>query len=194
MEQQQAEAMFYREIWPFLPAVLRAAQFLTRNIAEAEDLAQETMLKAFKSIDRFKPGTDMKAWLMTILRNTRIDALRSARRPATLSLDDVGDVAEPAMVPAQQAWQHPQEVLQAFSDEQVIEALKRLPEEIRWTLMLVDVEQMDHAEAANVLDVPVGTIKSRAHRGRAMLRQLLEPLAEELRLVSGKDRLNLGNP
>lgn len=186
--------MFYRDVWPYLPAILRAAQFLTRNVAQAEDLAQETMLKAFRSIDRFKPGTDMKAWLMTILRNTRIDALRTARRPATLSLDDVDDVAEPAAPPNQQAWQHPEEVLQAFSDEQVISALKRLPEDIRWTLMLVDVEQLDHSEAAMVLDVPLGTIKSRAHRGRAMLRQLLDPLARELRLVSTENKIDLGNP
>lgn len=177
MEQQQAQAIFYREVWPHLAAILRAAQFLTRNRAEAEDLAQDTMLKAFRSVHKFAPGTDCKAWLMTILRNTRIDGLRT-RRPAALSLDDVADIAESPESGDELVWEHPEDLLQTFSDEEMITALKQLPEEIRWTLMLVDVEQMDHAQAATVLAVPVGTIKSRAHRGRLMLRQILTSAAE----------------
>ena len=78
---------------------------------------------------------------------------------------------------------NPQAVLQGFGDAQIIEALKQLPEEIRWSLLLVDVEQLDQTEAARVLDVPVGTIKSRLHRGRAMLRAALSPLARQMRLI-----------
>jgi RNA polymerase sigma-70 factor (ECF subfamily) len=86
---------------------------------------------------------------------------------------------------ADAAWPRgPERVLDEFSDRQVIDALQRLPEEIRLTLLLVDVEQLRHEDAADVLQVPVGTIKSRAHRGRAMLRAALLPLARELRLVS----------
>ncbi len=130
------------------------------------------MIKAFKSLDSFRSGTDTKAWLMTILRNTRIDRLRSAAASkANVSLEQLaGEPEAPAQPHAgEAAWENPGSVLEAFSDRQVIAALQQLPEEIRWTLLLVDVEQMDHRDAAVMLDVPIGTIKSRAHRGRAML-------------------------
>jgi len=145
------------------------------------------MVKAFRSIDSFQDGTDAKAWLMTILRNTRVDYLRSrASRHGETSLESM--THEPAGVEdvsldAHSAWENPQALLQQFSDQHMIEALQGLPEEIRWTLLLVDVEGMDQADAAKVLEVPVGTVKSRAHRGRAMLRAKLLPLAKELRLI-----------
>ena len=150
LKPEQATQRFYDLAWPHLAAVLRTARVLTGNSADAEDLAQETMLKAFRSIDRFREGTDARAWLMTILRRTRIDRLRASSSSA-------GTI--------------------------VIDALRGLPEEIRWTLLLVDVEGMDHAEAAEILRVPVGTIKSRTHRGRAMLREALLPVARERRMV-----------
>jgi RNA polymerase sigma-70 factor (ECF subfamily) len=182
----QATERFYGLVWPHLDTVLRTARLLTRDEAEADDLAQETMLKAFRFLDRFHDGTDAKAWLMSILRNTRIDRLRaSAAGRADVSLEqlDAEPVAAAEPVGADQAWQQPEDVLNAFSDQQVIAALKTLPEDIRWTLLLVDVEGMDHRDAANVLDVPVGTVKSRAHRGRAMLRETLLPVAKKMRLV-----------
>jgi RNA polymerase sigma-70 factor (ECF subfamily) len=166
--------------------VLRVARIVCGNAAEAEDLAQDTMLKAFRSIDSFADGTDVRAWLMTILRNTRIDRLRSkAAAGKQVGLDEVG-VEPPAEADAAEWYQFgdsPEEILQEFSDQQVIDALRSLPDEIRWTLLLVDVEGMDHKDAAGVLDVPVGTVKSRAHRGRQMLRQVLLPLAKRSRLA-----------
>lgn len=188
MDQQDATERFYRLVWPHRATVLRTAQFLTSHSAEAEDIAQETLLKAFKSLHRFREGTDMKAWLMTILRNTRIDRLRSAASSANnVSLDQL--LAEPADAAGNGGeagtgeWRNPEQVFQAFSDKQVIDALLTLPEDIRWTLLLVDVEQIDHTDAAEIMDIPVGTIKSRAHRGRAMLRDQLLPVAKEMRLV-----------
>jgi RNA polymerase sigma-70 factor (ECF subfamily) len=116
---------------------------------------------------------------MTILRNTRIDQLRAAAAGAhDLSLEESGidpaDHSDPTP-----EWDHPEELLERFSDGQVISALHDLPEEIRWTLLLVDVEKIDHSQAAQMLKVPVGTIKSRAFRGRAMLRKALLPLARQ---------------
>ena len=182
----QATERFYGLVWPHLATVLRTAKFLLRDDSEAEDLAQETMLKAFRFLDGLQDGTDPKAWLLTILRNTRIDRIRAtASERANVSLEQlevepvvVGDEADSG-----EEWEHPEDVLNSFSDHQVIGALRMLPEEIRWTLLLVDVEGMDHREAASVLDVPVGTVKSRAHRGRAMLREALLPVAREMRLV-----------
>lgn len=185
MDQQEKTRKFYADVWPHAAAVLRSAQFLTRDPAEADDLAQDVMLKAFRHLDQFRAGTDMKSWLLTILRNTRIDRARTATaQKQNVSLEQLG--SEPVAPPESsddELWNDPKSVLQQFSDKQIIQALHALPEEIRWTLMLVDVEGMDHALAAQVLDVPVGTIKSRAHRGRAMLRTALAPLARGLRII-----------
>lgn len=191
VDHEEAEKHFYDLLWPYASAVLRTAQVLCGgNVAEAEDLAQEAMLKGFRAIGRFEPGTDAKAWLLAILRNARIDRLRSSAPSARhVRLDDLPeepadrDVREAANPEA--AREDPQVVLEQFSDRQVIEALQNLPEEIRWTLLLVDVEGVDQKDAAEVLGVPVGTIKSRAHRGRAMLKKALLPLARHQRVGNG---------
>jgi RNA polymerase sigma-70 factor, ECF subfamily len=187
LDQQEATKRFYAELWPHAAALLRTAQFLTHDAAEAEDLVQETLVKAFRRLAQFSPGTDAKAWLMSILRNTRIDRLRSAgSKGQAVSLDQmITDPAAPEAEPMadESAWQEPQRMMQQFSDRQVIAAMQRLPEDIRWTLLLVDVEGLEQADAAQVLDVPVGTVKSRAHRGRAMLREALLPVAREMRLI-----------
>lgn len=171
-------ARFRRLAWPLMSVVLRTAECLTRNRDQAEDLAQETMLKAARAIDSYQDGTDMRAWLLTIMRRSHIDWLRAGRhRPALLSLD-----AEDLELPAKEGqqpgycddrWEEPEALMDRFDDETVIGALRELPDDIRWTLLLVDIEQMEQAEAATVLGVPVGTIKSRTHRGRAMLRDRL---------------------
>ena len=173
MDNEQATKRFHELIWPHRAAVLRAAQILSGSVVEAEDLSQETLLKAFRAIDRFQAGTNAQAWLMTILRNTRIDRLRATGAAARdVSLEDLewepGDEVE-----AELEAHHPQELVERFSDQQVIEALQALPEEIRWTLLLVDVQGREMKEAAEALAVPVGTIKSRLHRGRGMLRGVL---------------------
>jgi RNA polymerase sigma-70 factor (ECF subfamily) len=173
-------------VWPHAAVVLRVAQIMTGgDAAEADDLAQECLLKAYRGIDTLADGTDTKAWLMTILRHARIDRVRSAAaRGRYVPLDDLG--ADEPTASNEAEWRElssePEDILQEFSDRQVIRALQALPEEIRWTLLLTDVEGMDHKEAAEVLGVPVGTVKSRTHRGRRMLRQALLPLAKEMRL------------
>ncbi len=182
-----AARRFYELVWPHRAAVLRVTRILTGNAADADDLAQETLVKALRSLDRLREGSDVRAWLLTILRHTRVDQLRVAGRSAgTLSLSQLNvDPVQPADTDpsAGESWDQPAEILNAFSDEQVIEALQKLPEEIRLTLLLVDVEQLDHHEAADILQVPTGTIKSRTHRGRAMLRELLSPVAREMGLL-----------
>ena len=187
MDRQTPAQRFHRLVWPHREAVLRVASILTGDADEAEDLAQEAMLKAHKAIDRFV-GDDARAWTLAILRNARIDRLRSrASAAGTVSLDAIEhDPADPSPVaPADRepAWDRPEALLEAFGDGQVIAALRALPEDLRWTLLLVDVEGLGHADAAGVMGVPVGTVKSRAHRGRAMLRESLLPLARDRRMV-----------
>ena len=187
-----ATRKFYDLVWPLRADVLRVARILAGNASDADDLAQETMLKAFAGIGQFAEGTNVKAWLMTILRHARVDRIRVAVGPTAgmkvSSLDALD--AEPAdphsQADAQGEWSDPDQALGAFADQQVIDALQRLPEDIRMTLLLVDVQEMDHHEAAAILDVPVGTIKSRTHRGRGMLREALRPMAIEQRLIRGK--------
>ena len=188
MENEQAKRRYYELVWPQMPAVLRTAQVLcSGNTADAEDLAQETMLKAFRALDGFQPGTEVRAWLFSILRTARVDRIRSSASKASLSLDELA--VEPAGPPVQEQLdrqtveEEPEVVLATFTDDEVIKALADLPEEIRWTLLLVDVEGMSQQEAAEVLQVPVGTVKSRAHRGRMMLREVLLPVARQSRIV-----------
>jgi RNA polymerase sigma-70 factor (ECF subfamily) len=182
---EDAAARFYRLLWPLAPLVLRTARILTGRDADAEDLAQDTLMKAFRAIDSFQEGTDPKGWLMAILRNTRIDRIRSgASRSRDVSLEQLDFEPAEATPVEDVKWQRPQDVLEALGDRDIIDALQNLPEEMRWTLLLVDVEGMDQDSAAGVLDVPTGTIKSRLHRGRAMLRVALEPLARDRGLLS----------
>jgi RNA polymerase sigma-70 factor, ECF subfamily len=175
-------------VWPYLAAVLRVARILCGNAADAEDLAQETMLKSFRAFERLADRSGIKAWLMAILRNTWVDRLRLASSSETVvSLEDDLIEARETSPDQEPHWQeladNPDEVLNRFGDQEIIDALRLLPVELRWTLLLVDVEGVDQQEAAQILGVPVGTIKSRAHRGRAMLRKTLLPVAWERRLI-----------
>jgi RNA polymerase sigma-70 factor (ECF subfamily) len=177
---------FYQIVWPHMATVLRTAEFLTHSFADAEDLAQEAMIKAFKAIDTLRDENRVKSWLMAILRHARIDDARSEPK-GEVSLNGLGfDPAERA-APSQPIHvfrcNAPEQILNSFEDRQIIEAIKQLPKEIRWTLLLVDVEGLDHCEVSQVLDVPVGTVKSRLHRGRAMLRADLEPLRRSLQMA-----------
>lgn len=184
MDRETPAQKFHRLVWPHREAVLRVASILAGDPGEAEDLAQETLLKAFKAIDRFV-GADARAWTLAILRNARIDRLRSrASAAGEVSLAAI-EFDPPDVPPADRepAWERPDALLEAFGDAQIIDALRDLPEDIRWTLLLVDVEGLDHADAAGVMGVPVGTVKSRAHRGRSMLRESLLPLARERRIA-----------
>ena len=191
MSDAEGNQRFYAVVWPHAAELARTARFLIRDAAEADDVVQEALLKAHRSLGSFRDGTDARAWLMTILRNARIDHVRRrAHAAADVSLAALpAEPADPACPDPIDEWladaDDPDALLQQFSDRHLIDALQRLPEEIRWTLLLVDVNGMDHADAARVMGVPVGTVKSRASRGRAMLRGELAPMAKELRLARG---------
>lgn len=174
MTHQELTRRFYKLIWPHRAMVLRTAMFLTHDAAEAEDLAQESLLKAFKSLDTFAEGSNITGWLTKIVRHTRIDQLRAAAKHAQdVSLDGAAmDVAGP-MVEADVESPDASTVLERLSDQVLIDALKKLPEEMKWTVLLVDVQQMDYQQAAEILKIPEGTVKSRLFRGRRMLKEML---------------------
>jgi RNA polymerase sigma-70 factor (ECF subfamily) len=183
MTHDEATRRFYAHVWPHRAVVLRTARFMTGRGNDADDLAQETLLKAFRAIDTFDVSTNAQAWLMTILRHAHIDRLRGdARGPGRISVEDLGVELQDTH-PARST---PDPVdfdalLEQLSDQQVIDGLRRLPVEISWSLMLVDVQQMSYGDAAAVLHVPEGTVKSRVHRGRQMLREELVRISQPTR-------------
>ena len=187
MANKNDPARFYQLVWPHMATILRTAEFLTHRFSDAEDLAQETMVKAFKAMDTLRDEERVKSWLMAILRHARIDHARSKPK-GEVSLDlmcfDPADNRESTAQSDRMSLRNdPEQVLNLFEDRRIIEAIKQLPKEIRWTLLLVDVEGLDHGEASRVLDVPIGTVKSRLHRGRAMLRAELEPARRSLQIA-----------
>ena len=154
---------FEAEVLPQLRALFGMAYRLTGNAHDAEDLVQETMLRAYRAFDRFRPGTNARAWLFTILHRLRTDLLRHrGRRPETVELVDDG----PPVAPAHEA-------ALTSGHEEITRALEGLPEVFRAAVVLRDIEEFTYAEIAEVLGVPVGTVMSRIHRGRALLRRAL---------------------
>jgi len=162
-----------------------AAYRLTRNAADAEDLIQETFLRAFRSFHQFEPGTNLKAWLYRILTNTFINSYRKKQRePQTVSDDEVEDwylyskMAEEGMEPSAEA-----AVLESLPDEDVQEALSSLPEQFRMAVLLADVEGFSYKEIAEIMGVPIGAVMSRLHRGRKALEKGLWDVVRERGLV-----------
>ena len=167
---------------PYLDTTYRAAVALCGRVENAEDLVQATYLKALESFDSFRPGTNCRAWLLRILRNTWIDQLRHIQITGPEVQIEQNLLADP---PRRQetVWSEANDILENFSDEQVIKALGELPEEQRLTLFLVDVEEFSHEEVAEITDVAVGTVKSRSSRARAALRQKLLSHARRLGFI-----------
>jgi RNA polymerase sigma-70 factor, ECF subfamily len=175
-----ASDSFTRIALPLLDTVYRVALSLSRDATLAEDLTQITFAKGLKRFVSFRQGTNVKAWLLRILHNTWIDELR--HRKVVGPVSEIEEQAIPDVSEAEEAveWFTPQALIERFSDAQVISALQDLPEDQRLTLLLVDVEQMSHEEAAEVLDIAVGTVKSRTSRARRMLKDRLHEHAVDL--------------
>jgi len=177
------DSAFEAAALPHLDAVYRTALALCGQTHLAEDLAQAAMLKAVQGFASFRPGTDCNAWLLRILRNTWIDWLRHKKvEGVTLSLD-AAEFEPAAAENAAGAKSGPGrigDVLEAFSDPEIIRALGRLPEDQRLTLVLIDVEGLSYEEAASIMDVPAGTVKSRASRARLALAERLREYARSM--------------
>lgn len=157
-----ARAVFEREALPHRGALLATARRLTGRADEAEDLVQETLLRAFRYAHRYQPGSNARAWLNRILHRVRLDALRGrGRRLPTVALED-----EDPPVGAAQEW--------LVSGGDALErALASLPEPYRSAVVLRDLKELSYDEIAEVLGIPIGTVMSRIHRGRAILRTAL---------------------
>jgi RNA polymerase sigma-70 factor (ECF subfamily) len=182
------QAKFADLAMPYMQPLYSAAMRMTRNPADAEDLVQETYLRAYRGFGGFKEGTNLKAWLYKILTNTYINSYRARRRrPEQVDLDDSEDFflfRRLGGLEAAEAGRTPEsEVLDRIPDEVVKEALESLPEQFRMAVLLADVEGFSYKEIADIMDVPIGTVMSRLHRGRKQLQQRLWQFGRERGLI-----------
>jgi RNA polymerase sigma-70 factor (ECF subfamily) len=181
---------FETEALSFLDALYRTALRMTRSEAEAEDLVQETYIRAFRFRHQFTPGTNLKAWLFRILTNTFINQYRRmAARPDTTELDDVEEsilYRHMRVVSPGSASPDPEaDLIDPPLSSEEKDALEAPPEKFRTTLLL-DVEGFSYTEIAEVLDIPIGTVMSRLHRGRKFLQKRLYDLARDRGIVAAR--------
>lgn len=163
-DDSDARDAFEREVLPHADRLFRLAMWLERNRADAEDVVQDTMMHALRSFHRFQPGTNCRAWLVTILQRVVSNRRRSRNRSIVVSdPDDRLAYAVPFVPP----------VPQELTDEAVLGSLRRLPMVFQEVILLCDVEDLSYKEAAEALAIPIGTVMSRLHRGRAQLRSEL---------------------
>jgi RNA polymerase sigma-70 factor, ECF subfamily len=173
-------ARFERDAVPLLDVLYGSAVRMTRNRTDAEDLVQETMLRAYSHFHSFRDGTHLKAWLMRIMHNTWINHYRKSRcRPAEQLCDEIGDWQ-------QDAWQRHTSIghrsaeiqaLEGLPDDEIVEAVEALPEPLRMVVYYADVVGYRYREIAEIMDTPIGTVMSRLHHARRRLRILLADVA-----------------
>jgi len=178
------QANFEKDAMEFAPQLYSAALRMTRNAADAEDVVQETFLKAYRAYHTFQAGTNLKAWLYRILTNTYINRYRKqVRRPNEVDFGEVEDLYLYKRMGSAESGRASRsaedEVLEQFVDADVKAAVEELPEHFRMPVLLADVEGFSYKEIAEILDVPIGTVMSRLHRGRKALQKALWGFAEE---------------
>jgi len=186
------QADFAAQAMEHMSSLYSGALRMTRNPADAEDLVQETYLKAYRGFGGFQEGTNLKAWLYRILTNTFINSYRAKqRRPQESDLADVEDLylyrRLGGLEAAAAGRSAEDELLDHVTDAEVKEALESLPDQFRVAVLLADVEGFSYKEIADILDVPIGTVMSRLHRGRKGLQKRLYEYAVERGLVSVED-------
>ena len=182
-------ATFEAQAMEFMPSLYTAALRMTRNPADAEDLVQETYLKAYRGFGGFEQGTNLKAWLYRILTNTFINSYRSKkRRPEESDIEDVEDLylyrRLGGLEGATAGRSAEDQVLEHFTEGEIKEALDSLPEQFRIAVLLGDVEGFSYKEIAEILDIPIGTVMSRLHRGRRALQKRLYEFGRQRGLVA----------
>ncbi len=182
------QADFERDAMQYTRQLYSAALRMSRNPADAEDLVQETLLKAYRAYHTFQEGTNLKAWLYRILTNTYINKYRKdTRRPSEVDLGDVEDLYLYRRIgsedSADMARTTEEKVLDGLVESDIKEAVESLPDNFRMAVLLADLEGFSYKEIAEILDIPIGTVMSRLHRGRKAMQKRLWEFAKQRGLV-----------
>ena len=185
------QATFAEQAMPLMSSLYSAALRMTRNPTDAEDLVQETYLRAYRGFGGFEQGTNLKAWLYRILTNTYINIYRAKkRRPDETDLDDVEDLflyhRLGGLEAATLGRSAEDELMDYFTEAEVKEAIEALPDTFRMAVLLADVEGFSYKEIAEILDIPIGTVMSRLHRGRKALQKRLYEFALDRGLAGSR--------
>ncbi|MEL7832988.1 sigma-70 family RNA polymerase sigma factor [Fodinibius sp. Rm-B-1B1-1] len=179
-EEIQKQEDFEEEIVPHLDAMYNFALRLTSDPSDAEDLVQDTIVKAFRFFSSYEKGTNAKAWLFRILKNSYINNYRKqSKKPNQVDYDEVSSFYETIRADRTDTSDLEDKMFRELVDDDISQALEELPEDFRTVVLLCDVEGFTYEEIANMLDVPIGTIRSRLHRGRNLLKAQLKEYAEK---------------
>ena len=186
------QATFADQAMVHADGLYSAAMRMTRNASDAEDLVQEVFLRAYRGFDRFEQGTNIRAWLYRILTNTFINSYRAKqRRPEESDLGEVEDLylyrRLGGLEAASRGRSAEDELMDLVTDSEVKDALEALPEQFRMAVLLADVEGFSYKEIAEILDIPIGTVMSRLHRGRKAMEKTLWDFASVRGLTATKD-------
>lgn len=175
-EEKKKQKDFNEEIIPHLDVLYNFALRLTTDPNDAEDLVQDTIVKAYRFFSSYEKGTNAKAWLFRILKNSFINNYRkTSKQPQQVDYDEVESYYENIRAERTETSDLERLMFRELMDDELSNALSRLPEDFRTVVLLCDVEGYTYEEIANMLDVPIGTIRSRLHRGRNLLKtELLE--------------------
>lgn len=181
--------LFEEQAMPFIDQLYAAAMRMTRNPSDAQDLVQDTFVKAFAAFAQFEQGTNLKAWLYRILTNTFINTYRKKQRePYQGTIDDLEDwqLGGAESTTATSSRSAEAEAIDHLPDSAVKDALQAIPEDFRLAVYFADVEGFSYQEIAEIMKTPIGTVMSRLHRGRRLLREMLAGYAAERGLGSGQ--------
>lgn len=169
---------FDEEIIPHMDALHNFALRLTTDVNDAEDLVQDTIVKAYRFFNSYERGTNAKAWMFRILKNSFINNYRkSSKKPSEVDYDEIASYYESVRAERTETSDLESLMFREMMDDDLSNALMRLPEDFRTVVLLCDVEGYTYEEIANMLDVPIGTIRSRLHRGRNLLKSELQDYA-----------------